>query len=131
MQSSENPSTLSQSVLYAEDAQVITAHKTSTATKEEISKYIKEVFGLAYPEAIAIFTCESGLNPYAYNPETKAKERGITRYSSCGVAQLNSSECKPDGSILFDYKTNIERAYEMYQARQWKPWYNCSKKLGL
>jgi len=79
----------------------------------EISKYDWPI-----NTAIAVAKCESGLNPRAYNPETKAKERGITIYSSYGVFQLN----RQYDERYYDYQYNILEAYKLYQKRGFNPW---------
>lgn len=80
---------------------------------------------------LKIAFCESSYNPRAVNSEIQAKEKGITKFSSCGLFQINSVECTKDYNILFDFKYNILRAYKLYLQNGYYPWYNCSKKLGL
>jgi hypothetical protein len=75
--------------------------------------------------AIAIAICESRLNPYAYNPETLAKQRGITIYGSYGIFQLN----RAFSTGLYDYKYNISEAYQLYLRRGFQPW-TCYQKLS-
>ena len=101
-----------------------------TTDKDLISDYIRSK-DWNDEHALLIFTCESKLNPYAFNPETGAKAKGLTKYSSCGIAQINSPLCDKSGCILFDYKYNIDRAYELWKSRFWQPWINCSNKHGI
>lgn len=102
-------------LVYDEDSLVI----------KEIKKYdwdISMVLRIAY--------CESGLYPRAFNPETKAKELGITKWSSCGIFQVNSPECFKEESVLYNYKYNIEKAYEKYLSQGLGAWKNCQEKLS-
>ncbi len=78
-----------------------------------------------------IISCESSWNVRAFNPETRAKELGITKWSSCGLFQISAPECIPEDNIWYNPIENIKRAFELYQKRGWQPWYNCGKKLGL
>lgn len=84
----------------------------------EIIEYIKS-FDWDSTIAIQVFTCESGLNPLAYNPEEWSKARGYTKYSSYGIAQLN----RPYDQRYFSWRYNIDIAYkEFYVSRYWQPW---------
>jgi len=94
-----------------------------TTEKEDIIAYIESVF--LDDDALKIAKCESSLNPKAYNPETHAKEHGITKYSSYGIFQLN----RPYDPRLYNYKHNIDEAKKLYDRRSWFPWLNCMKKL--
>lgn len=91
--------------------------------RPEIISYIKEIFGEASQKAIAVFTCESGLNPDAVN----WNDAKITGKPSMGIAQLN----RPYDVKYFDWRFNIDTAYrEFYVPRGWQPW-TCAKNLGI
>lgn len=86
--------------------------------KAAIIEYIRS-FDWNDTIAIQVATCESGLDPKALNLETRAKELGITKYSSYGIFQEN----RPYDERYFDWKYNIDVAYkEFYLKRGWKPW---------
>lgn len=94
--------------------------------KAPIVAYIESLWGARAQQAIAVFNCESGLNPNAFNPETASKLKGITKFSSYGVAQINAAF----DERLYDYKFNLDVAYQMYLNRGWRPW-TCARKLGI
>jgi len=96
---------------------------------DQIKAYILEVFGTQ--TAIDVAFCESGLEPYAYNPELYAKSEGITEYSSCGIFQHNDPRCDDKNSEIYDWRYSIDLAKEKYDARGWYPWKNCAVKNGL
>lgn len=96
---------------------------------DRIKAYILEVFGT--DKAIDIALCESGLQPYAYNPELYAKSKGITEYSSCGIFQHNDPRCEASGSEVYNWKYSVDLAKEKYDRRGWYPWKNCAIKHGL
>ena len=79
--------------------------------------------------AIAIAECESTYNYKAYNPETESKRRGLTKYSSCGIFQINSSECYKENSPLYNWQYNISKAYEKYLKQGWGAWKLCWVKI--
>ena len=96
-----------------------------------ILDYIQEKFGSETANALKVIQCESSGNIYAYNPETTAKAKEITKFSSCGLFQISALECIFEDNIWYDPIKNINRAYELYQKRKWQPWSNCAKKLNL
>lgn len=98
---------------------------------EAIKNSIRELWGVDADKMIRIINCESNWNVYAYNPETEAKRLGITKFSSCGLAQINSVECQPNESPLYDWKYNLDRAFEKYQERGFQPWKVCSRKENV
>lgn len=118
---------------------IVKAYRVYRPTDQEIIEYIHKVFRTNADGAILIATCESGLNTYAYNPETEAKKKGITDDSSCGIFQHNDPRCvdtDADGlldpsSKLADWKYNIDEAYQKFLARAWDPWRNCATKYNL
>ena len=126
MQSSENPSTLSQSVLYAEDADIITPHKTSTATKEEISaivEYYASLYGVSTEEMMVTLKCESG-----YRHEGVYGDSGL----AYGIAQFHeatfNSFRKTAGMPELEYKDRNDQIHLMAWAfsrglkRHWTCW---------
>ncbi len=78
---------------------------------------------------LKIAFCESSYNIYAFNPETYAKEKGLTKFSSCGFLQINSAECEKDDSPLYDLKYNIAQAYKKFKTQNYNAWKNCYNKL--
>ena len=99
--------------------------------RTEIINHISELWKDDAKNALRIFYLESGLNPYAYNPETEAKRLGKTQWSSCGIAQINSPQCIVTDNPLFDYKYNLDIAFKKYQENGWYPWYRVSKSLKV
>lgn len=89
--------------------------------KEEIIDYIRLKFGEDSDMALKVFTCESGLRPSAIN----WGDAKITGMPSQGIAQINA----PYNDDLFDWKYNIDIAYEMYSRRNWQPW-SCFKLIN-
>ena len=72
---------------------------------------------------IRIATCESGLNQNAIN----WGDAKITGMPSMGVFQIN----RPYDEKYFDWKYNIDVAYnEFYLTRGFKPW-SCAKIIGI
>ena len=91
--------------------------------KEQIIKYIVEVFGEHAPEAFNVLFCENrNLNPHATNHNRNGT---IDR----GIFQLNSAYW--GGEENFDWKTNIDKAYMIFERanKTWKPW-TCSHRIG-
>ncbi len=86
-------------------------------------------------EYLEIINCESGFNEQAFNPETLAKKKGITKYSSCGLTQNNDPRCgdkKPKlTSEIYDPFYSIDLGIEKYKERGWWPWKECATKLGI
>jgi len=90
--------------------------------KCEILAYIVEKFGDDAADAITMINkCEN----HAFDPE-------VTNHNSNGtidrgVFQINSVH---GGEELFEWKTNIDKAYDIYQAQGWSPW-TCSYVVGV
>jgi len=92
------------------------------SSKQEIIEYIVEVFGEDAPEAFNVLYCENRtLNPSAVNVN-----RNGTR--DLGVFQLNDGY--HGGEENFDYKTNIDKAYKIFEAhgKKWTAW-TCSHRV--
>lgn len=102
-----------------------------TPALNDIEQYILEVFGSDGYDAIKIARCESGLNTMAFNPETIAKQRGVTKFSSCGIFQNNDARCDDKTSQIYDYKYNIQEAYRKFKRSKGfeGPWVICSEKV--
>lgn len=80
---------------------------------------IKETFPDDYHNALAIASCESGLNPDAYNGKNKD---GTT---DGGLFQINSSHdkrLKQLGLDKFDPEDNVAFAKILYDESGWRPW---------
>ncbi len=84
------------------------------ATTELIEAYIRDLWGDKAETMIKIVACESGFNPKAIN----WNDAKITGMPSQGVAQINA----PYNEKLFDWKYNLDVAFEMYQRRSFQPW---------
>lgn len=97
----------------------------------EVISYVDSLFGKDSLKMQNIISCESGWNPNAYNPEIRAKELGITKYSSCGLTQENDAKCDDRSSEIYNWKINIDMAFEKYQTRGFYPWLNCAKVLRI
>lgn len=90
----------------------------------DIVEYTKKKFGSQATLALAIFTAESGLDPQAVNYNSNGS---VDR----GIAQINSCHCHwVDCSRLFDWKYNIDVAYQLSRGGQnWNAW--VAYKRGL
>lgn len=100
-------------------------------TDGDIIDFVCDVFKDNCMSALKILNCESSGNRYAVNPETRAKELGITKFSSCGLFQINSELCEEEESILYNPIENINQAYQLYLLKGWFPWKNCAVKNNL
>lgn len=95
--------------------------KEETSELQDITNYIVKKFqpegrGVA-TRALACFISESGLNPQAYNFNTN----GTGDYS---IAQVNSIHVQRFGSdFMYDWKKNIDTAYQIYKERGFSAWY--------
>ena len=71
--------------------------------------------------AVAVFRCESGLNPLARN----------RRSSAFGIAQfLNSTWHSTGITRTSNAWLQIEAAYRLYRARGWSPWVCARQRRG-
>lgn len=98
----------------AENAQI-------EATDVQIKDYVRRLWGKNADTMIKIIQCESNFNPKAIN----WNDAKITGMPSQGVAQINA----PYNERLFDWKYNLDVAFEMYQRRSFQPWSCFTKKL--
>ena len=87
----------------------------------DITNEIQAVFGADSEIALKVAVCESNLNPNAVN----WGDAQITGMPSMGVFQINA----PYDEKYFDYKYNIQVAYEMFLRRGWQPWSCFTKGL--
>jgi hypothetical protein len=86
-------------------------------TTEEL---IRQYFGEAGDEAVAVARAESGLNPSAINYQ-----------SDCvGLFQIKLFPNRPSKEELLTLEGNIKTAYTLYQQQGWCIW-EVSRKLGL
>lgn len=97
-------------------------------TKDEQKDIIEEIYRLWGDDkahiAVAVFMCESGLDPTQINHNDAL----ITGKASWGIAQLNV----PYFEGWNDYKLNLKRAYEeFYVKRGFQPWSCYSQGLYL
>lgn len=102
---------------------------TQPTEREQIVTYINEVFGKDASNAIKVFTCESGLNPRAYNDNTSWGGVG----HDLGVAQINDHyQMVTNKDFLYDYKINILMAKQIFDkwGHNFHAW-TCGRKLGL
>ena len=109
--------------------QPVAVSPTPTSEQQQIIDYIIQVFGKDAPNAIRVFTCESGLNPRAYNDNTSWGGVG----HDYGVAQLNDHyQGITNKDFLYDFHINILMAKEIFDkwGGNFQAW-TCGKKLGL
>lgn len=91
---------------------------------EGVEEYVRYVFGDEADNALAVFRCESGLRPDAYNP---SNSNGST---DTGIAQINSIHGIRE-KWLKNYKINILVAKQLFDEHgHWGPWV-CARKLGI
>ena len=88
---------------------------------EIIRVFDKEPTGVKV-KAIACFYSESKLKPYAIN----LNKNGTY---DAGIAQINDVH-KMSIPARFDFKKNIQKAYEIYLKRSWSAWYGAGCKKG-
>lgn len=80
----------------------------------DVEAYILSVFGADGPTAVAVATCESGLDPSAYNPSGASGVFQIMPATALAVGT--------DPALLFDWEVNVDTAYRLYQEQGWAPW---------
>lgn len=113
----------------ADLTQPVVATPTPTSGKQQIIDYINTTFGEDAPNAIKVFTCESGLNPRAYNDNTSWGGVG----HDLGVAQINDHyQGVTNADFLYNYKINILMAKQIFDkwGHNFHAW-TCGRKLGL
>lgn len=96
----------------------------SDASRQEIIDYICTK-GWDCNYAIAVFNCESGLNPYAKGDQYVI---GGIYAPSIGITQIRLLPGRPSEDQLYDWRFNIDYAYGMWVNSGWKPW-SCSAKV--
>mgnify|MGYP001560792800 CR=1 FL=1 len=89
----------------------------------EIKKIICDKFGNFCSQAQLIVDCESGFNPSSINYE----DAKITGYNSWGLFMHN----EPYFEGWDDPIISTAKAWDKFQRRNWQPWLNCSRRLGL
>lgn len=99
--------------------------KVNSGDKEAIKQYIcSKSWDCA--TAIRIATCESGLNPNAYNGNVGTGDNSV------GIFQINIlgalAKSRPSKDWLLIATNNIDYAYQMYSKQGWAPW-SCKKVL--
>ena len=103
----------------------VLATRVAEIEETEITAYIRRVFGIHGNDAIAIAYCESGLNPSAVN---WGDMKFAPYVPSVGLFQHHEGFVSSNWN---DYRYSADLAYEKFLERDWKPWYNCAKELGL
>jgi len=82
--------------------------------KDEIIAYIHKLWEDKADTMIKIVACESNFRSEAINWQ----DATITGWPSQGIAQINA----PYNEELFNWKYNLNVAFEMYQRRGFQPW---------
>jgi hypothetical protein len=110
-------------------------HSALAKIDNENLEYIKYAYekavenNISPAKLIKIMNCESGFNEEAFNPETLAKKKGITKNSSCGLLQHNDKRCNDRTSELYDAFYSIDLGIKKYKEQGFSPWLNCLKKI--
>jgi|SRR3990167_2300001 len=81
---------------------------------DDIKTYIRVLWGNQAETMIKIVACESNFRSEAINWQ----DATITGWPSQGIAQINA----PYNEELFNWKYNLNVAFEMYQRRGFQPW---------
>ena len=82
-------------------------------------RLIRETFPEDPETALAVATCESRLNPRAYN------DQNVTPTYDAGIFQLNSvHDARMDelGLDKWDVEDNVTFARMLYEESGWRPW---------
>lgn len=105
---------------------------TATPTpdpKQEIRDYVKEVFGKDADKAFKVLSCENNaLNPKAVNTAGNFPEGS----RDIGIFQINEYWQDVNPKFLFNWKTNIHLAHQIYtdSGNSFHLW-TCGRKLGV
>lgn len=93
----------------------LTGVEANTTQQQQIIAYIKEVFGSQANNAFKVLSCEN----HSLNP----KARGISPNGSIdsGIFQINSVHKIPE-RYLYDWRTNIDVAHQIYLDSGWGAW---------
>lgn len=115
--------------VYAVDNEPTTEPTPTITQNEAVKAYVYDVFGDHADTAFELLACENNsLDPDAVNTyhNTPAGSRDI------GVFQINEYWQKTQAKFLFNYKINVEIAYQLYKesGNSFKLW-TCGKKLGI
>lgn len=88
---------------------------------------IRETFPEDYTHAIAVATCESNLNPKAYNPRNPdgSVDRGLMQINSTHDKRMQSLGLDP-----WDPEDNVAFARMLYDESGWHPWV-CNRKIAM
>jgi hypothetical protein len=89
---------------------------SSKPSKEEISAYIKQVFGKHSDEALAVARCESGVSADHIN----INKDGSMDFSTF---QINSTHARRFGSwFKANWMENVRVAKVLFDEQGWNPW---------
>lgn len=101
-----------------------TTPSASLSDKEEVMKYILEIFGKDADRAIWVAKCESGLRKDAYNGSNSNST------ADYGVFQINSVHQKRFGQgYMVDWKENVRVAKKIFDEQGFSPWV-CARSIG-
>ena len=112
--------------VYAYNEPTSTPTRKPEPTVENITAYISRKWAkhgnAEVKRALDISFCESGWRDKAYNHNSNGT-------GDWNIFQINSVHIKRYGTVwMHDWTANIDTAYKIYQAQDWKPWV-CSKKV--
>lgn len=97
--------------------------------KDEITSYIKEVFGKDSDKAFKLLSCENkSLSPDAVNTAGNFPEGS----RDIGIFQENEFWQGVQGKFLFNWKINIQIAHQLYteNGNSFKLW-SCGRRLSI
>ncbi|HLG61246.1 MAG TPA: transglycosylase SLT domain-containing protein [Ktedonosporobacter sp.] len=103
-------------------ASTITQHGAVTNGNASVTSMIYEVFGPYAPSAMNIARCESGFNPYAYNPQP------VLGSHAMGVFQIlypSTWMTTPQaGASPYNARANIQAAHAIFvrDGYSWREW---------
>lgn len=102
--------------------------KSPTTEQKQIVGYIRQVFGKDSSRAFQLLSCEnSSFNPNAVNTAGNSPQGS----KDIGVFQINEFWQAVQGKFLFNWRTNVEIAHDIYvQNGNFGVW-TCGRKLGI
>lgn len=112
---------------YADYAEPINVEQ-DTPQQQEIAAYVRQVFGVHASKAFQVLSCEnSSLNPKAVNTagNTPAGSRDI------GIFQINEFHQDVNAKFLFNWRTNIHLAYQIYTENGSFERWSCGRSMGI